>query len=146
MQSFLNWCKVRKPLVTLKMAVDAHNRVDEWNETSRRFTTLDSLKFAHHLRRQVDAILVGSHTVIRDNPNLTIRNVELNGATNPVRIVLDTRGKITNDVNIWNSDAKTLRICGSENLPSIDGIESISSVSRDGRSKVSIEFITDKFQ
>ena len=146
MQSFLNWCKVRKPLVTIKIAVDANNRVDDRNESPNRFTTLDSLKFAHELRRQVDAILVGSNTVIRDNPNLTIRNIELDGATNPIRIVLDTRGEITTEANIWNSDAKTLRIYGSGTIQSIEGIESISmpSVTEDKDVTDLLELLGDR--
>ena len=34
------------------------------------------LKRVHKLRSQVDAILVGKNTVLKDNPLLTVRNVK----------------------------------------------------------------------
>jgi len=126
MQSFLNWCQFRRPLVTLKMAVDVNNKVDNNETIARRFTSQSSLQYAHALRRQSDAILVGSQTVIRDNPSLTIRMVNKDGASNPMRIILDTRGEIDKHANIWNNDATTMKIHGNSNETSIDGIESIS--------------------
>ncbi len=125
MQAFLNWCKFRKPLVTLKMAVDSNDKVDDRMVPSRRFTSELSLQFAHALRRQCDAILVGSQTVIRDNPSLTIRKVDSDGSPNPIRIILDTRGDISKYATVWNSEAETIRILGIEQFDSIDGIESI---------------------
>ena len=126
MQSFLNWCQIRRPLVTLKMAVDTNDKVDNNDSISKRFTSNSSLQYAHALRRQVDAILVGSNTVIRDNPSLTIRNVEINGTTNPIRIILDTKGEIDSDAKVWNDEASTIKIYGNLNEISIQGIESIS--------------------
>ncbi len=126
MQAFLNWCEFRRPLVTLKMAVDANDKVDDRNAPARRFTTESSLQFAHALRRQCDAILVGSQTVIRDNPSLTIRKVDSDGSSNPTRIILDTRGEIDKDASVWNNDATTLRIVGQNKCDEIQGIESIS--------------------
>ena len=126
MQSFLNWCQFRRPLVTLKMAVDVHDKVDSNDPDSGRFTSDSSLEYAHSLRRQADAILVGSQTVIRDNPSLTIRNVDKDGATDPIRIVLDTRGEIYQSANIWNDEATTIKIHGSKNERIIQGVEEIS--------------------
>ena len=126
MQSFLNWCQSRRPLVTIKMAVDRCNKVDNNELIPSRFTSRSSLKFAHALRRQADAILVGSQTVIRDNPSLTIRNVQMDGATNPTRIILDTRGEIERDAKVWNDDAPSIKIHGNLNKISIEGIEEIS--------------------
>tara|TARA_B100002052_G_scaffold134910_1_gene123906 strand:+ start:1396 stop:2508 length:1113 start_codon:yes stop_codon:yes gene_type:complete len=126
MQAFLNWCEFRRPLVTLKMAVDANDKVDDRNAPARRFTTESSLQFAHALRRQCDAILVGSQTVIRDDPSLTIRKVDSDGSSNPTRIILDTRGEIDKDASVWNNDATTLRIVGQNKCDEIQGIESIS--------------------
>ncbi len=126
MQSFLNWCQFRRPLITLKMAVDVNNKVDNHETSARRFTSQSSLQYAHALRRQSDAILVGSQTVIRDNPSLTIRMVNKDGASNPMRIILDTRGEIDKHANIWNNDATTIKIHGNFNEKSIDGVESIS--------------------
>ena len=108
------------------MAVDAKNRVDTDSGPSTRFTTEKSLNFAHALRRQTDAILVGSGTVIRDNPSLTIRHVPLDGVDQPLRIVLDRRGRISSDAKVWNQEAPSLHIHGLENIEENMDVESIA--------------------
>ena len=57
MQAFMHWCESKRPLVTLKAAMDANGVVD--GEAPGRFTSEESLNGAHRLRRQCDAILVG---------------------------------------------------------------------------------------
>ena len=126
MQAFMRWCHHRRPIVTLKMAVDAKNRIDVNEGDSARFTTEKSLQFAHALRRQTDAILVGSGTVIRDDPSLTIRHVPLDGAKQPLRIVLDRRGRISLDAKIWNQEAPTLHIHGIEHIKTPTDVESVT--------------------
>ena len=146
MQSFLNWCQLRRPLVTIKIAVDKFNKVDNNELISSRFTSQSSLKFAHALRRQSDAILVGSQTVIRDNPSLTIRNVKKDGVTNPIRIILDTRGEIDKEAKVWNDDAPTIKIHGNSNNIPIEGIEEISmpSVTEQRNPKDLLDLLGDR--
>ncbi|CAI8194547.1 MAG: Riboflavin biosynthesis protein RibD [Methanobacteriota archaeon] len=126
MQAFMRWCHHRRPIVTLKMAVDAKNRVDTDAGPPARFTTEKSLHFAHALRRQTDAILVGSGTVIRDNPSLTIRHVPLDGVDQPLRIVLDRRGRVSSDAKVWNQEAASLHIHGLEGMEETMNGESIA--------------------
>lgn len=131
MQAFMRWCHHRRPIVTIKIAVDAKNHVDTNAGPPARFTTEKSLQFAHALRRQMDAILVGSGTVIRDNPALTIRQVPLDGVEHPLRIVLDRRGRISSDARIWNQDAPTLHIHGLNDIETIPNVESIAIANLD---------------
>ena len=126
MQAFMRWCHHRRPIVTLKMAVDVKNRVDTDAGQPARFTTEKSLHFAHALRRQTDAILVGSGTVIRDNPSLTIRHVPLDGVDQPLRIVLDRRGRVSSDARVWNQEAASLHIHGLEGVEETMNGESIA--------------------
>ncbi len=55
----------------------------------------------HRLRALVDAVVVGANTVAADNPKLTVRHVE---GSNPVRIVLDPRGRLDRGLGVF-SDA-----------------------------------------
>jgi len=89
MQSFLNWCEKRRPLVTLKIAIDRNGAVDDLALASKRFTSPDSLDAVHRLRRDCDAIIIGVETIVRDNPSLTVRRIELGHGSQPVRIILD---------------------------------------------------------
>jgi diaminohydroxyphosphoribosylaminopyrimidine deaminase/5-amino-6-(5-phosphoribosylamino)uracil reductase len=45
----------------------------------------------HRLRSEVDAVLVGSGTVVADDPLLTVRHYSGANRKNPVRIIIDSR-------------------------------------------------------
>lgn len=58
---------------------------------SEGFTKLscyDDFVLQHMLRREVDAVMVGANTVIRDDPRLTVRLVP---GKSPARIIVDSR-------------------------------------------------------
>ncbi|CDG51971.1 MULTISPECIES: RibD family protein [Halomonadaceae] len=72
----------------------------------------ESLVHLHRLRALVDAVVVGAGTASADNPQLTVRHVS---GTNPMRVVLDPRGRIPSDLALLNTNnAPTLHIMGSE--------------------------------
>ena len=52
-----------------------------------------------------DSILVGRITSEKDNPSLTVREVD---GKNPLRLVIDKSLKLTNNLNLFNSKAKTI--------------------------------------
>ncbi|MDG1550240.1 MAG: bifunctional diaminohydroxyphosphoribosylaminopyrimidine deaminase/5-amino-6-(5-phosphoribosylamino)uracil reductase RibD [Candidatus Poseidoniaceae archaeon] len=106
MHPFLHWCKNRKPLVCVKLAVDSNGSVDDRSEDAGRFTSEGCLDKVHHLRRECDAILVGVDTVIRDNPSLTVRRVESN--RQPLRIVIDPNQRIPKSSKLLNDGLETL--------------------------------------
>jgi len=76
--------------------------------TNRGDSTISSkqdLRRLHRLRSSVDAIVIGISTVIVDNPRLTVRLVKRCGTT-PVRIIVDSTGRIPLDSKILKSASK----------------------------------------
>lgn len=61
-----------RPWVTAKIASTLDGRIVR--RTEKWLSCEDSLKYAHQLRLESDAILVGGNTVRKDNPSLTIRH------------------------------------------------------------------------
>ena len=57
MHPFLHWCRHRRPLVTVKMAVDANGSVDDRSQNAQRFTSDTCLDFVHALRKECDAVM-----------------------------------------------------------------------------------------
>jgi len=116
MRAFLHWCEHRRPMVTVKLAVDANGSVDDRSERAQRFTSTGCLEKVHELRRDCDAVLVGVETVNRDDPQLTVRRVP--ATRQPLRIVLDPNGRVNpaasmlsegEDVMLVQSEFSTLR-------------------------------------
>ena len=54
-----------------------------------------------------NAALVGANTVVQDNPSLTTREVE---GSNPTRIVIDLKNSLEETYQVFNSEAKTIRL------------------------------------
>lgn len=66
-----------------------------------------SRQLVHKWRAEEHAILVGTNTVLTDNPSLTVRDWT---GQNPIRIVLDKDNKLSKDYNVFNSEAETIVI------------------------------------
>ncbi|HOM07243.1 MAG TPA: bifunctional diaminohydroxyphosphoribosylaminopyrimidine deaminase/5-amino-6-(5-phosphoribosylamino)uracil reductase RibD [Syntrophales bacterium] len=84
---FFKYITTSIPFVTVKFAQTLDGRIATATGSSRWVSSHPSLRFAHRLRRNHDAILVGAGTVTNDDPELTVRLVR---GRNPLRLVLDT--------------------------------------------------------
>lgn len=69
-----------------------------------------SRQLVHKWRTEEQAILVGTQTVIDDNPKLNVRDWTGN---NPIRIVIDRNNRIPTESLIFDSSAKTIIISDS---------------------------------
>ncbi len=80
----------KSPYVIAKWAMSLDGKIALQNSEKQFLTSQKANNFAHKKRHEVDAILVGSSTVIQDNPLLSARfNQE---QKQPTRIILDRRG------------------------------------------------------
>ncbi len=84
---FFHYMETGLPFVTVKYAQTLDGRIATTTGQSQWISSPASLKFAHQLRAEHDAILVGAGTVLKDNPSLTVRLVR---GRNPLRIIVDS--------------------------------------------------------
>ncbi len=82
--------RVGRPLVTLKLATTLDGRIATHTGESQWITGEAARAAAHRLRAETDVIMVGSGTVLADNPDLTCRLPGM-ADRSPVRVVVDGR-------------------------------------------------------
>jgi diaminohydroxyphosphoribosylaminopyrimidine deaminase/5-amino-6-(5-phosphoribosylamino)uracil reductase len=114
---FIKYVQTNRPFTIIKCAATLDGRIATRTGDSRWVTGEEARKFVHRLRHTVDAIMVGIHTVEKDDPRLTTRLGNLAGGLkglDPVRIVLDTHLKIVEKAKLLrlDSDSDTLIITG----------------------------------
>lgn len=106
-ERYVRFMQTRIPFVTLKFAQTLDGRIATAAGHSRWISSPASLKYAHALRAVHDAIVVGSGTIFKDDPELTVRLVK---GRNPVRIVVDTRLDLSPDAAVFKNQDKAKTI------------------------------------
>jgi len=90
-EAYFKYIQTGIPFVTLKFAQTLDGRIATATGDSKWISSEPSLKWAHRLRSLHDAVLVGVGTVLKDDPQVTVRLVK---GRSPLRIVVDSRLRI----------------------------------------------------
>ena len=75
-----------RPTVTVSYAQTLDGRLATLGGSSRWISCSESLNFAHTLRSEHDAVMVGAGTACKDDPRLTVRHIS---GKDPLRVVVD---------------------------------------------------------
>ena len=95
--------------MTWKYAATLDGRVAAADAGARWISSPVSRADSHAFRATVDAIVVGSGTVLLDDPHLTVRDIDDElAARQPLRVVLDRRHRTPQDARVLDGAAETL--------------------------------------
>ncbi|TBX70438.1 bifunctional diaminohydroxyphosphoribosylaminopyrimidine deaminase/5-amino-6-(5-phosphoribosylamino)uracil reductase RibD [Flavobacterium silvisoli] len=113
---FFTFHNKQRPYIILKWAESSDGFIAPLTKDKQEpvwISNVYSRQLVHKWRSEEQAILVGTQTVLDDNPKLDVRDWKGN---NPIRIVLDRSGKISNDYQVMDGKTKTILITEQENL------------------------------
>ncbi len=110
LRAWLHRVRTGRPHVTFKYAAGLDGRVAAADRTSRWISGPVSRAQVHAMRAAADAVVVGTGTVLADDPRLTVRGADGTPAgRQPLRVVVGTR-EIPPEAAVRDSSAETLRV------------------------------------
>lgn len=109
-KEFFNAQLKNRPYIYLKWAQSRDGFIDRLrtNEKDIKPTIISNSytqMLVHKKRSEVQAIMIGTNTALKDNPSLTTR---LWNGKNPVRVILDRQNRIPKDYTIFDGKVETL--------------------------------------
>lgn len=116
---FLTFIEKKRPYIILKWAETIDGFIspekEQRNNTPEPFwiTNSHSRQLVHQWRAEEQAILVGTNTVLEDNPKLDVRKWK---GKHPLRVVLDKDLKIPNHYTILDGSISTLVLTEKEEV------------------------------
>lgn len=107
---FLKYITTNVPFCIMKTAMTLDGKIATKTGDSKWITEELSREYVHKIRHRVSGIMVGIGTVLADDPSLTTRLDRDVENKDPVRIIVDSNGKIPLEAKVLNlrSNAKTI--------------------------------------
>ena len=107
-EAFAKHVSTGLPFVVAKFAMSLDGRLSSRSGDSRWISNETSRQMAHVLRAEADAVMVGIGTVLADDPLLTVRDAPLPLRGQPLRVVVDSAGRLPADAAMLATEGTTL--------------------------------------
>jgi len=101
---FFTYHQQKRPYIILKWAQSKDGYIALENSSNLKISNTYSNQLVHQWRSEEAAILVGTNTAIKDNPQLTTRLVK---GKNPLRICIDKSLQLPQNSNLLDQSAPT---------------------------------------
>jgi len=108
---FIKYITSKRPFITCKLAQTLDGKIATKTGDSKWITGKESRRFAHELRSQADAVMVGVGTIIKDDPLLTSRKhveglrFKVQSLKQPIKIIVDSTLRAPSNARIFGKDS-----------------------------------------
>lgn len=113
---FVSRMRRNRPWVRIKSAISLDGRTAMRSGESKWLTRLEARADVQKWRARSGAIVTGIGTVLHDDPRLTVRDSKLT-TVQPLRVVLDSKGRIPAESAIFKQPGETVVVVGSGAAP-----------------------------
>lgn len=127
-RQFFTWHEKKRPHVILKWAQTTDGFIDALREPGQPVQPVWisnelSRRLVHKYRTEVSSILIGTNTALNDNPSLTVRSWS---GKSPLRLVIDRRGILPGNLNVFDGTVPTL-VFTEQETDSKPGVEFVNT-------------------
>ena len=123
---FFTFHRKSRPYIILKWAESSDGFISPKNKKEQKPVWISneySRQLVHKWRSEEQAILVGTQTIIDDNPSLTVRDWV---GKNPIRIIIDKENSIDSISNVLDNQSKTIVFSKNDVTLNTDTIQNIN--------------------
>lgn len=101
-EAYIKHRRTGRPFVIAKFATSLDGKIASAGGDARWISGPESRAWAHEQRALVDAILAGVETVLKDDPELTARPGGALADRQPLRVVVDSRGRVPASARLFS--------------------------------------------
>jgi diaminohydroxyphosphoribosylaminopyrimidine deaminase/5-amino-6-(5-phosphoribosylamino)uracil reductase len=121
-----------RPWLRVKLAASLDGRTALADGKSKWITSPAARDDVQLWRARSGALLTGSETALADDPMLTVRLAEPQQALPPLRVVLDTMGRLPRTLKLFDDSAPTLAVHAVDVVPGYEDEVRALAIPRDG--------------
>ena len=99
---------MNKPYIVINCAMSADGKIALPNRKQMRISSEEDIERVYKLRNECDAVLVGIETILSDDPKLTVKEKYVKNPKQPLRVVLDGKGRTPKNALAVDNSANTL--------------------------------------
>ncbi len=116
---FIKFIQTGNPFVVLKTAISLDGKIATSSGESQWITGVKAREKVHQVRNEMDAIVAGAGTIVKDDPFLTTRLGKKSAVVkHPVRVILDNEFLVPLKSNVFkNADTQRVLYATGKNLP-----------------------------
>lgn len=112
---------MKRPRVIVNCAMSADGKIALPTRKQLRISSEEDIARVYKLRNKYDAVLVGVGTILSDDPKLTVKETYVKNPRQPLRVVLDSKGRTPPGSLVLNKAANTLIIMAKGHERSFEG-------------------------